>query len=123
MNILREFTTNRFRVTLSWQWEDDQDISWDDTGEVREKLESGEWGNYTFSVHVYLDGHEVASDHLGNSIYADPNEFAREHIGLAAKSRADGCNYGAYFPDMIRQALGEARREVNRMQSVRLRAA
>lgn len=122
-NVLREFNTANFQVVLSWEWEDYPDVSWDDTGEVREKLESGEWGNFCFGVHVYLNGSEVAADYLGNSIYADPMEFAREHIGLAAKHRADGCNYGCYFPDMLRTALNEARSTVAKLQSVKLRAA
>ncbi len=122
-NVLREFNTAHFRIVLSWDWEDCPDLSWDETGETIEKLNSGEWGNYTFAVHVYLNGQEVAADYLGNSIYADPLEFAREHVGLAAKSRADGCNYGAYFPDMLRTALNETRQAVARLQSVKLRVA
>lgn len=122
-NVLREFNTANFHTVLSWDYEDCPDLSWDDTGEVLEKLNSGEWINVTFAAHVYLNGTEVAADYLGNSIYADPMEFAREHIGLAAKRRADGRNYGCYFPDMLRTALGEARKAVTKLQSVKLRAA
>lgn len=115
------FETARFRVTLDWTWEDNPDLSWDETGEVREKLESGEWGNYTFRVRVTCDDQEVACDYLGNSIYANPKEF-RDHLGLAARSRADGRNYGSYFTDMVRNAIADARNELRR-ERPRIRAA
>lgn len=108
-NTIWSFKTKRFTVTLDWEWEEDPDLSWDETGEVIAKLQSGEWGNYTFRLRVLLDGREIACDYLENSIYADPMEFYREHIGLGAKRRADGKNYGDYFSDMVRQAIGEAR--------------
>lgn len=108
-NNVWEFSTARFSVSLDWEWEQSPDISWDETGETLAKLESGEWGCYTFRVLVTCDGREVGSDYLGNSIYADPAEF-RDHVGLAAKGRADGHNYGSYFTDMIGEAVGEARK-------------
>jgi hypothetical protein len=119
---LREFNTARFRVTLAWTWEDDTDISWDDTGEVRAKLESGEWGSYCFRVLVTMDGHELACDYLGNSIYADPMEFAREHVGLRPLMRAKygpNATGGAYFPDMVAQAISEARKVLCKAPRVR----
>lgn len=102
------FETARFRVVVDCDWETDPDLSWDETGETREKIESGEWGNYCFRAVVYCDGRELAADYLGNSIYADPAEF-RDHVGLAQKGRADGRNYGSYFVDMVRNVINEAR--------------
>jgi hypothetical protein len=113
-----EFETARFRVVVGWDWEDSPDLSWDETGETREKLESGEWGNYCFVAKVYCDGRELAADYLGNSIYAEPGEF-RDHIGLAAKSRADGCNYGSYFKDMVDNVITEARKAICDVPRVR----
>jgi hypothetical protein len=101
-NHIRTIRTKNFAVTLHWTWEDDPDLSWDDTGEVLAKLNSGEWGNYTFRVEVNLRGNTVASDYLGNSIYADPEDFAKEHRKGAA-----------YYPDMVRQAIREARQLLN----------
>lgn len=109
-NNIWKFKTARFVVSLDWEWEDYPDISWDETGEVQEKCESGEWGVYTFRVRVLCDGREVGVDYLGNSIYADPGEFYQEHIGVRAKSRADNCNYGCYFTDMVGEAIREARK-------------
>jgi hypothetical protein len=102
---IRTFKTKQFRVTLDWAWEEDPDLSWDETGETQAKCESGEWGVYLFRVRVTYRGQEVASDYLGNSIYADPAEFAKEHIGG---------KFGSYFSDMVRTAIAEARRELTR---------
>lgn len=116
---LRTFKTARFTVTLDWTWEDYPDLSWDDTGEVREKIESGEWGNYTFRVRVLCDGNEIAADYLGNSIYADPAEFSREHIGIAALNRRDNCRYGCPFADMMKSAIHDARKALRDPPRVR----
>lgn len=109
-NNVWKFKTARFSISLDWEWEESPDLSWDDTGEVRAKLNNGEWGNYTFRVQILLDGREVASDYLGNSIYADPREFYTEHLGVRARSRVSGQNFGCYFTDMVDRAIDEARK-------------
>ena len=109
--LIWKFKTKNFTVRMLAEFDEcGTDLSWDETGEVREKLESGEWSVYVFTAEV-LDarGNVVGSDSLGGSIYGDPEEF-RDHIGLAIKSRADGRNYGSYFTDMIREAICEARK-------------
>lgn len=108
-NNIRTWNTKRFTVTLDWTYEDYPDLSWDETGEVTEKLESGEYVNCTFRVRVLMDGREISADYLGNSIYANPEEFYLEHIGIAAKAREAGQNFGCYFTDMIATAVSEAR--------------
>jgi hypothetical protein len=105
------FSTKRFIVTLDWQHEQEADLSWDDTGEAREKIDAGAWVNCTFRTRVMLDACELATDYLGNSIHADPREF-RDHVGLRAKARADGRNYGSYFTDMVRASIADARKAV-----------
>jgi len=116
------FETARFRV--EWQVSPctDLDLSWDDTGEVRENLKSGLWCAFDAAMVVYLDGREIAADYLGQSIYENPSEF-RDHIGIAAKSRADGRNYGSHFSDMARNAISEARRYLASHPAPRMRAA
>lgn len=109
-NNIRTWKTARFTVTLDWAWEAYPDLSWDETGEVTAKLNSGEWGNYTFRVRVACDGNEIGTDYLANSIYADPEEFYREHIGIGARAREDGRNYGCYFSAMMHSAIAEARK-------------
>lgn len=113
---MREFTAGRFTVIASIEPDYDCDTSFDETGETQRNIDSGLWQCFCTKVAVYLDGHEIAADYLGGSIYADPSDFFTEHVGLAAKSRADGCNYGAYFPDMVRTAISEARDYVRRTQ-------
>lgn len=107
-----EFKTKNFIVRMSCEYEQHSlDLSWDETGEVCEKLASGEWQAYTFHAEVIerATGATIGEDYLGESIYANPEDF-RDHVGLAIKSRADGRNYGSYFMDMIREAISEARK-------------
>lgn len=117
--IMRTFKTKNFRVVASIEPEDQLDLSWDDTGEVREKLASGEYEAFCTKIAVYWNGAEIAADYLGESIYADPRDFFTEHVGLAAKSRADGCNYGCYFPDMIHTVIADARKHMANVPHVR----
>ena len=117
------FKTENFRVTLSAMPEENPDLSWDDTGEAREKIEDGTWQCVCFRVRVLHRGEELGSSYLGESIYADLSDFRTEHIGLAIKSRADGRNYGAYFPGMVKEAIAEARNALRAMQSIKVRQA
>lgn len=111
------FRTRRFTVSLileqdyGYQYDGD-----DEDGETQAKLDSGEYVAFDSKVVVELDGNEIAAEYLGGSVYADTQDFVCEHYGLAAKSRADGCNYGAYFPDMVRTAIAEARDYVRDME-------
>lgn len=115
---LWSFRAGRFTVSLrleqdyGYQYDGD-----DEDGETQAKLDSGEYVAFDSAVIVELDGNEIAADYLGGSVYADTQDFVTEHYGLAAKGRADGCNYGAYFPDMVRQAISEARQFVRAMQA------
>lgn len=113
------FETANFIVRATVTPDHDVDVSFDDTGEVKENLSSGEWQAFETAVTVSYKGIELAADYLGGSIYADPRDFFSEHIGLAAKSRADGRNYGAYFPGMVREAIREARKVLTNMPKVR----
>lgn len=118
-----EFNTKNFKVMLLARPDyADLDLSWDETGEAGDKIATGQWTPYTMEVSVLCDGFEVASDTLGQCIYADAAEF-RDHFGLAAKSRADGCNYGSYFTDMVKEAVALARKTLVELQAVKVRAA
>ncbi len=114
-----QFETRNFRVVASISPDTDVDISFDETSETRDKLESGEWTAFETAVRVYFRDAEVAADYLGGSIYAEPRDFFREHIGLAARSRADGRNYCCYFPGMVSQAISEARKALADMPQLR----
>ena len=100
------FKTRNFAVVVDCDYEQDWlDLSWDETGEVAEKIVSGEWSAYTMRARL-LDrfGKELVSDYLGQSIYADPMDF-RDHIGSQGK-------WGSYFTDMVRTVLDEGRAEI-----------
>lgn len=113
------FKTANFVVRATITEDDDADISFDETAETRDKLASGEWVVFVTHVTVAFRGAVIGEDYLGGSIYAHPREFFTEHYGLAAKSRADGCNYGSYFPGMVREAISEARKALADMPRVR----
>ena len=106
------FDTARFSVALECAPEMDPDLSWDETGEVVEKLESGEWENFTFRVVVRCDGTEIAANYLGNSIYAHAAEF-RDHFGMNAKG------HGSYFSDMVRESISDTRKALANMPQLR----
>lgn len=113
--VLRRFQRQRFAVTLTADYDDAPDLSWADD-DIRAQLDSGELGCYVFKVAVYLDGREIGSDYLGNSIYADPGEFAREHRNPDPLQRngtqgrtVRGNTICYYFPDMVHAAIAEAR--------------
>lgn len=122
---IRTFKTNRFSVVVDALYDDDVDLSFDDTGELLEKLQSGEYTAFAVRARVLLDGSEVASDYLGGCIYADIAEF-QDHRQCAAqtrKLRADGSNavVGSYFAEMVHNVISEARRNIAKLQSVHVR--
>jgi hypothetical protein len=98
-----KFTIGRFTIRAEIEPDSDLDLSWDESGETRDNLESGLWKAFRTKVSVELSGAEIAADYLGGSIYADPREFFTEHYGI------NGTGCGAYFPDMVRTAITEAR--------------
>jgi len=111
------FKTRNF--TVKWQVTacDDLDLTWCETGETAEKIESGEWVAFDSRVIVYWQGREVGTDYLGQSIYADPQEFITGHrdpdpmnrnCSIMRETRGQVC-IGHYFPGMVRTAIAEAR--------------
>lgn len=108
--------TPNFEVALDCTPDDDLDLSWDETGEVLEQIESGEWGHYTFRAQVLerATGAELGVAYLGGCIYADPAEFVdhracgRSNRELEAKGETGRC--GSYFTGMVAEAIAEARK-------------
>jgi hypothetical protein len=108
-----KFHTPNFSVVWQITPDSDSDLSWDETGEVRENLERGIYQCFQSRIIVCYRGDIIADDYLGGSIYKDPAEF-RDHIGARGK-------YGSYFTDMIRTAISDARRKFRKMQGVYIR--
>lgn len=76
-----KFKTDRFTVRMTAEVEHDLDLSFDDSGEVRAKIDNGEYQVFCAKCSVELDGVEIASDYLGQCIYSDVDQF-RDHIGI-----------------------------------------
>lgn len=112
MQTMWTFRTRNFRI--EWQIEpcDDLDLSWDETGETRDNLDSGLWEAFDSKMVVYFRGAEIGTDYLGQSIYENPSDF-RDHIGMNAKG------HGSYFSDMVREAIADARRNMADMPALR----
>lgn len=116
------FKTRNFLLVVDAVEETDPDLSWDETGETREKLERGDYLMFAARVRVIErnTGAELAADYLGNCIYETPAAFM-DHRGIKEKARKDGRNYGSYFTDMVRQACKEARTQLCAMQKIPVR--
>ena len=114
---IRTFETANFRVTVDAFEDYDVDLSFDDTGEVRRKLETGEY--VCFTVHAEVihkpTGTSLGEDYLGGCIYADIAEF-QDHRGANGR-------WGSYFKDMIGEAIAEARKQVATLGNIKLRVA
>ena len=118
MHTMWRFTIGRFTVKAEIEESQDLDLSWDDTGEVREKLDSGEFVAFDTKVSVWLNGCEIGTDWLCQSIYADASDFFADHrdpdpmnrnCSLMRAALGDRVCIGHYFPNMVREAISEAR--------------
>lgn len=117
------FKTARFTVKLKIAEDRGYRYDGDDpTGEIQAKLDRGEYIAFDSCVAVALDGLEIASDCLGGSVYAadevsefwtahrDPNPMNRNCSIMRARHPAGPMvSICHYFPDMIAQAIAEAR--------------
>ena len=125
IGVIREFHTKQFSVIIDAVEDYDLDLSFDDTGEVMEKLESGEYVGFAVRARVLLDGTEIAADYLGGCIYEsidafmDHRECGKQNREYAAQGKEGRC--GSYFHDMIRTAIAEARGYLLALKYVRVR--
>lgn len=125
IDVIRKFKTPQFTVVVEAIEDDFLDLSFDDTGEVAEKLETGEYINFAVKASVYFRGLTIGDDFLGGCIYRNLDEFADHRIcgkqnrEYAAKGEVVRC--GSYFHDMIRTAIKDARNTLSGMQKVKIR--
>jgi hypothetical protein len=105
-DLVWNFETATFRVECLMSPDDDIDTSFDETGETAANLATGLWSAFVTEVRViHKDtGAVLGRDVLGGSIYERPLDFIRD-----------------YFPDMVRNAIGEARKSKRALCSVRTR--
>lgn len=115
-----KFKAGRFVVSLYIDEEHGYRYDGDDLdGETQAKLDSGEYVAFTSTVTVSLDGREIGSDSLGGSVYAadEMSEFWTAHRGPDPMNRncsimraaRGNATIGHYFPDMVSNAVREAR--------------
>ena len=106
------FNTKRFTIRVLAEPDySDLDLSWDDTGEVSERIENGEYVPYTVKALIEFDGNEIATDYLGQCIYENIKDF-RDHVGSKGK-------HGSYFTDMVRNVISEARDTLSNVPRMR----
>ena len=122
LGTIREFQTAHFRIIIDAIEEDAPDLSFDETGEVLEKVDSGEYTVFCARARVIHDTlGELASDYLGNCIYSDISKF-EDHRQCAAETRrlhSEGSNAvcGSYFADMIGEVCREARKRIQELKT------
>lgn len=123
------FETARFTVAAVACEDCDVDLSWDDTGETRAKIDSGEWQYFRVEMRVMLDGRTIATDHLGGCIYETFADF-RDHIGIGkrameTRARADLAKEIARFEKRLayfreKEEIGEWNRKRRIVESKRI---
>lgn len=88
LGTIREFETENFRIIVDALPEDDLDLSYDETGEVARKLESGLLVAFVARARVILKetDEELAADYLGGCVYEDLDAF-QDHRECAAYTR------------------------------------
>lgn len=125
------FETKHFAIVATIVDDNDLDLSWDEDGETRAKLESGEYQAFGTIVDVYCNGAKIGGDSLWGSVYSEPREFFADHRCADPMNRNcsimrahKGANVVIrhYFPDMVRQAIAAAREALNSAPQLRKRA-
>lgn len=87
----------------------------DEEGETQAAIDLGDLHAFESTVNVYLRGEDepIGSDNLYGSVYDNPDEFFTAHRDPDPKNR--NCSLYPdrrichYFPDMVREAIREAR--------------
>jgi hypothetical protein len=132
-----KFSTARFCVELqinedcSYQYDGD-----DADGETQRKLDNGDYIAFDSRVVVYCDGREVGANSLGGSVYdrRAVDEFWTAHRDRDPMNRNCTIMRRAYkgennpdakitichyFPDMVRQAVADARKTLCNVPELR----
>lgn len=123
-----QFETERFRIALEISPEDmDPADSFEFEDDV-EAVRNGEVEWFCATVSVYLDDVRIAWDSLGGCAYRTVREFYTSHRDPDAMNRncsamraVRGANVSIchYFPGMVSEAIGEARKYLASMPELR----
>lgn len=122
---IREFKLGKVHLIVDALPDDDVDLSWDETGEVRARLQSGEYVCFIARARLFYDGVKLADDYLGGCIYADPAEF-QDHRQCGAETRrlresGNPVAYGSYFAGMVRGVCRAGRAKLRKLQGAKVR--
>lgn len=133
---IRTFKRRNFSVVVNAVEDFDLDLSWDEDGSTRKGLESGEFCSFGVVVTVYARGSEIGSDSLWGCIYRTPLEFM-DHFGTRVQAREYQakenrkakrekreplkCCICCYFSGMVREAIRNARKEIEKLKELSLR--
>lgn len=121
-----EFKTENFRVSLELEQEHGYKYDGDDEdGSIQQKIDDGDYVVFTSCVTVYLHGSEIGVSYLGDSVYADDDtldQFWKGHRDPNPENR--NCSFnnyrvGHYFPDMVKEAISEARKHLANLPKMR----
>lgn len=125
------FATRNFRVAFEVAPEDtDPRDSFDREEDIALACQGGSnW--FCARVVVYgPDGAELGVDHLGGCSYSSFEDFYQSHrdknpmhrnCSIMRAVRGENVSIGYYFPDMVSGAIGEARKTLARVQSIKMR--
>lgn len=96
--------------------------SFEDT-ETIEEIENGSIDWFCVTVEVLKNSHVIGSDHLGGCAYKNASEFFTSHrdpdpmnrnCSIMRAARGDNVSICHYFPDMVKQAIADARHTLER---------
>lgn len=123
-----KFETARFCVTLSFEPEEMDPADSFEFQEDIDAIRNGDVLWFCAVLRVFCGGNEVARDVLGGCAYRSIDEFIAAHrdpdpmnrnSSIMRASRGDRTVISHYFPDMVRQAVADARRTVCNMPQLR----
>ena len=126
-NVMREFHTPNFTIRISAEEEQDLDLSFDESGRVQKQLEKGSLIAFVAHVEVIhrTTGAVLGEDYLGGCIYKSFADFmdhracGKQNRKWAKQGKQGQC--GSYFKEMISEVIGEARKELSELKTVKVR--
>ena len=130
MDTVWSFSTARFTVALEITEDYGYQYDGDDNGETQALLDSGDYVAFDSSVVVRLDGREIGRDSLGGLVYSadEMSDFWTAHRDPDVMNRNSSARPGVpvcighYLPEMVRQAIAEARATLAHAPAMRVAA-
>lgn len=109
--IIRTFKKKNFELMVYATEDHDTDLSWDESGEVRKKIDTGELECFSVRAELRCRGVLIGCDTLCGCTYKSPSDF-QDHFGMRR------LGHGSYFSDMVRSAIDEGRKTLFDLRGV-----